>query len=409
MGYPASEQDLSGCFGATAALTIPGVSITPTAVSNVYRTIKGFSDPGYSSMRLEPYFMQYSQYYDSDTYAHDFVEQAYLKTGTGWSDLDDNGRYNIIIKAAAYMNVFMYVIHEMEDAIDDCQSDCLNCNDQPVHAWDEAVAFYTGSEEGTEATGEPSGYMPFSLAEKRCANFGTCNEGTNMNSGAKANKEIFELFNAGLTLLLESKCHLVIPVKDAIVQKMSIPLIQGTLRYAYLLNKETTNGGNGPTGADAQIAEGFIFARAVLPLINKCRRTDAATIALATDITKHNDKDALLGMWPVVKAAFENNYECLNVTCSDIGNYLAPDKSIVEDGEACTFKISREIEDDTGLPLAAIIVIVVAAVLVVGFAFLARFYKNKLYYALMKKEIEASGLVLEAKSNGPLASENSKL
>lgn len=37
----------------------------------------------------------------------------------------------------------MYVIHEMEDAIDDCQSDCLNCNDQPVHAWDEAVAFYT--------------------------------------------------------------------------------------------------------------------------------------------------------------------------------------------------------------------------------------------------------------------------
>lgn len=88
----------------------------------------------------------------------------------------------------------------------------------------------------------------------------------------------------------------------------------------------------------------------------------------------------------------------------------APDGSIVEGGEACTFKISREIEDDTGLGLAAIIVVVVAAVLVVGFAFLARFYKNKLYYALMKKEIEASGLVVvEAKSNGALASENSKL
>jgi len=39
----------------------------------------------------------------------------------------------------------MYVIREMEDAVADCKAGCEYCNDARVHAWDEAVAFYTGS------------------------------------------------------------------------------------------------------------------------------------------------------------------------------------------------------------------------------------------------------------------------
>ena len=66
----------------------------------------------------------------------------------------------------------MYVIREMEDAIVDCTSGCINCNDDPVHAWDEGVAFYAGSLEGD--AGSSSGKLLYRLAEKRCANFGTC-------------------------------------------------------------------------------------------------------------------------------------------------------------------------------------------------------------------------------------------
>ena len=47
-------------------------------------------------------------------------------------------------------------------------------NSGSVHAWDEGVAFYTGSLEGTAQGGNSAGKMVYRLAEKRCANFGTC-------------------------------------------------------------------------------------------------------------------------------------------------------------------------------------------------------------------------------------------
>merc|ERR1712176_1099131 len=66
-----------------------------------------------------------------------------------------DGRDQIIKKVTAYIIIWMYVIREMEDALDDCKEACTieSCNDDPVHAWDEAVAFYTGSLEGTDGSG----------------------------------------------------------------------------------------------------------------------------------------------------------------------------------------------------------------------------------------------------------------
>eukprot|EP00964_Phaeocystis_antarctica_P032001 scaffold18106_cov66-Phaeocystis_antarctica.AAC.1 len=60
------------------------------------------------------------------------------------------------------MNVWMYVVREFEDAIDgctSCDSDCNvhSTNSGSVHAWDEGVAFYTGSPEGTAQAGVPAG------------------------------------------------------------------------------------------------------------------------------------------------------------------------------------------------------------------------------------------------------------
>ena len=79
----------------------------------------------------------------------------------------------------------MYVIREMEDAITDCTSGCQFCNNAPVHAWDEAVAFYSGSLEGT--SGETAGKILYRLAEKRCKNYKTC-----VGEISKVNKEILE-------------------------------------------------------------------------------------------------------------------------------------------------------------------------------------------------------------------------
>ena len=44
-----------------------------------------------------------------------------------------------IEKSTTYLNVFMYVVREFEDALDDCELDAPNNNYNSVHAWDEGV------------------------------------------------------------------------------------------------------------------------------------------------------------------------------------------------------------------------------------------------------------------------------
>mmetsp|Transcript_6674 Transcript_6674/g.8862 ORF Transcript_6674/g.8862 Transcript_6674/m.8862 type:complete len:123 (+) Transcript_6674:910-1278(+) len=100
-------------------------------------------------------------------------------------------------KGTAYMSVWMYVIRELEDAIDDCNVECtFDCNEDAVHAWDEAVAFYAGSEEGSDGSGD--GALLYSLADKRCQNFKTCgSNGDSVDGTAKVNLEIYAQFAAG--------------------------------------------------------------------------------------------------------------------------------------------------------------------------------------------------------------------
>jgi hypothetical protein len=42
----------------------------------------------------------------------------------------------------AFMNIWMYTIRQMEQAIAECEKQNY---DDAVHYWDEAVAYYTGS------------------------------------------------------------------------------------------------------------------------------------------------------------------------------------------------------------------------------------------------------------------------
>ena len=70
---------------------------------------------------------------------------SFVNGNADFSQYTMEGREQIIKKGTAYMNVFMYVYREFVDALDDCKRDCIDCNDDPVHAWDEGVCFYTGS------------------------------------------------------------------------------------------------------------------------------------------------------------------------------------------------------------------------------------------------------------------------
>jgi len=243
-----------------------------------------------------------------------------------FATLGDAARIEAVKKGTAYMIVWMYVIREFEDAIDDCEN-CttgLNCNDfsdsfssdspqyNAVHAWDEGVAFYAGSLEGPNVGGSSAGEMVYRLAEKRCANFGTCESGL-----SNVNKELLADFILGEELLKKGLCTNVRPIVDRIIKQMTVPLVQGSLRYAYKV-------GVAPEDSDRSMknaAEGAVFTAAVLPLVHKCNVTAAKIIS---DEMKFGVYDQ--GIFPdfaVVKAAFESTYDCLGITCADVGSLTA--------------------------------------------------------------------------------------
>ena len=224
---------------------------------------------------------------------------------------------------------------QFEDAIDDCTSCTSNCNSfsinsGSVHAWDEGVAFYTGSLEGELAGGSSGGKLVYRLAEKRCANFGTCGLFGNATSGtSKVNLDLFPLFAEGARLLERGECSMVRPVVDEIVSLMTVPLVQGSLRYAYKIGMVAAD------RSQKNAAEGAVFTAAVLPLVHYCNPAAAQTISA-------NQKFGLFdaGTYPdfaTVKSAFEEAYPCLGITCAQVGALVSSSGALLDPATAaCT-------------------------------------------------------------------------
>lgn len=113
------------------------------------RTLAGFSKEAEEKMGKCancPYvdYKKFYDYYGVYDYAHQWVLAAFSKGKTSFTNGNADfgvygfdGRTEVIKKGTAYMNVWMYVIREFEDALDDCKIGCIDCNDDPVHAWDE--------------------------------------------------------------------------------------------------------------------------------------------------------------------------------------------------------------------------------------------------------------------------------
>ncbi len=228
------------------------------------------------------------------------------------------------------MNVFMYVIREFEDALDDCKKDCIKCNDDPVHAWDEGVAFYTGTLEGER--GEGKGQLLYALADKRCGDYNTCVD--DLNTMSAVNKELFELFAVGQSQLLGSKCDDARVTTARIVDLMYIPLIQGTMRYAHKVGKQGMDG-------EKEKAEGAVFAASVLPRIY-AENKDAAKIIYDNMKVGASSTD-----YQKVRDAFQSVYGGLNIGCEDVGGLVDSTGAYFAGAEPCSTKSTAKKAGET--------------------------------------------------------------
>jgi len=314
-----------GCFAASGAFSIKGLDVQytydPMTDNDADRTIQSMSLNAKKEMwqcKNCPYelYQAFVEYYGFFDYGNQIVEAAFEGRATDFLNFNSDfalygftGREQIIKKGTAFVIIWMYVIRELEDALDDCRSKCSkeDCNDDLYisDSWDKAVAYYTGTLEGDNGAG--SGKLPYALADKRCGNFKTCGEsGDQLTGTSKVNIEIFRNFEIGKGFLKNGKCEEAQPHKDNIQRLMMIPLIQGTLRYGWKTDNEAYS--------EKAEAEGAIFALAITPVINKCDPKSAEIIAKNMKVGQTGSAD-----FNDLKKAFESTYDCLGITGFDVG------------------------------------------------------------------------------------------
>merc|ERR1719152_289817 len=102
--------------------------------------------------------------------------------------------------------------------------------------------------------------------------------------------------------------------------KSLVPLVQGTLRYAYKCDPAAGNEG------DKACAEGWAFASALLPALDNCDSTAAATVVTQMKLQNAASSSDMTGMLPggfaTVKSAIEDQYDCMDITCDDVGGLI---------------------------------------------------------------------------------------
>merc|ERR1719316_2332417 len=267
-------------------------------------------------------------------------------------------RGELVKKGIAYQAVWMYVLHEFEDAIGDCLAGNIFDNEASTvagdspHAWDEGWAFYAGSLEGTDGSG--SGQMIHQLAEKRCADFGTCCDGTT--GAAKANGRALQKARKGRNKILSGDCFTVAKDFDAIVDQMTVPLIQGMLKYAFKADPANSLGSCGTAGdnCDKSWAEGWAFAAAVLPRLHYCNNGVAKLVTENLDVAITAGAQMKDG-YKKLKSEVEKTYPCLGITCAEVGEFQTS-TGVYTDMDKCTDATVTDdgaVAEDTGADMIA--------------------------------------------------------
>ena len=327
------------------------------------------------------------------TWGQDIIEAAFkgtcVKNGnscvtkSGGGNLLDFGsvgndfRVEVIKKGIIYLNIFPYVIWELQDAINDCHGGDLGTNDAipgggSVHAWDEAVAFYTGSLEGALKGGnngltscsDGNCELQFQLSDYRCTNFGTCTadfDGDRWSGYSKNNEEIFKLFQQGEGEITEAatssntaatKCDLPDRTHEKVVTKMLVPFVQGCMRYLWK-TKDLQKA--------KEAGELFAFASVALPFI------DAVDPVAATKLfTRAWKLDFTTYTYEETKQGIEGTLSRLGagkgigtISCADIGDLVDSSDQLLAAGCTDPSPPSSSNNDTTlglgiGIPLGAI-------------------------------------------------------
>jgi hypothetical protein len=319
------------------------------------RTVRGFS----KELPDEPAYAEFLAYFGSETYADDYVLgaiykklpaelQAELEQPAFFKDADlsDEAVVQMVKKGAVYMNTWIYSLHELYSAVKKCKAGNVDPASGAPHAWDEYWAFYAGTLAGPD--GRDAGQLTYALADKRQGNFGTginnqdplpTWRSTDDDANSNVNAALLAMTRAGWVNVKNGDCDKAEAKIPLMLAQMTVPLVQGALRYTW---KSDPKGNDETFSSEGKaLAELNAFGMAIVARVNTCSPEDAAIIAKNVaypDVLDESKPEEIVpDGFRAVKAAFERNYACMGITCSDVGGLLdGATGEFVEGMEPCS-------------------------------------------------------------------------
>jgi len=138
------------------------------------------------------------------------------------------------------------------------------------------------------------------------------------------NRQVLEAFATGKHGLIQEDCDgEVLHTYYTLLHKLRVPWVQGVLKAAFVFSDSDSEG----TGLknhqylEEQRGKGSAHLAALLPDLYKCDPDAATIIANELSILRGGTE---VPDYEAIRDALEHQYQCLGVTCDDIGGFLNP-------------------------------------------------------------------------------------
>lgn len=278
-------------FEAIATIYSDGVNSVNSDGS--IRSIGGFASRDDRNLDLQEFF-------GTTTPLDDFITAALEGTGMfeGESDLV---RRQGVQKGIQNQAMVAWTIHELNTALTKAAEGDLEAASGAPHNWDEAWAFYHGSQPGC---------APFATANSRAGNYGTVAED---GETAVANEIILQAMIDGRDALLAEDVERAEAAANEALRGLAITYSQATLRYAQVVEDDLAEGD--ADAARIHQAEGFAFSR-VLAHVFSANGADTDAI----DAFYSLENDPAEGGFAIIEAALQPAWDALGITAEDIGS-----------------------------------------------------------------------------------------
>jgi len=297
-------------------------------------------------------YERYFKFYGVLDYGNEWIESAFLnqkthfprdfKTDHGYEDIDfghfaDLTR-NVFIKTATVaLNVFTQINRLMvEFGLDGCRKNSKDFSsygshlskDSVIASWDQAAALYAGSAlitpEGVSTSSTETGNLYYNMVHNLAQEFGAMefDETTNQ-PVAIVNKNIMDAFNTGKVALTQSDCDGEVRGSYfTVINQMKTPWIQGILKATFEYSDyhyDTV------TAREENAGMAAAYMAALLPDLYACspKAADVVMEELAI-MWPHGNTEKLRPDFQRLRNALEHQYQCLGVTCEEVGGFINP-------------------------------------------------------------------------------------